>query len=294
MTNSFRIERDSMGELQVPADALWGAQTQRAVQNFPISGIPLPRAFIGALALVKQAAARANTRLELLDAQIAQAIDAAAADVAAGRHDEHFPIDIFQTGSGTSTNMNANEVIASLATRRLGKPVHANDHVNMGQSSNDSIPTAIHVSAALSVKRDLVPALEHLRDVLRAKEREVGSIVKTGRTHLMDAMPVTLGQELSGWRTQIEHGIERLASVEPRLARARPGRHRRGHRHQCASAIRLAVQPGTVGSDRVVIQTRAQFFRGHVLAGHGGRAVGTTQGDRGQPDEDRQRSALDE
>ena len=210
MTNSFRIERDSMGELQVPADALWGAQTQRAVQNFPISGIPLPRAFIGALALVKQAAARANTRLELLDAQIAQAIDAAAADVAAGRHDEHFPIDIFQTGSGTSTNMNANEVIASLATRRLGKPVHPNDHVNMGQSSNDSIPTAIHVSAALSVKRELVPALEHLRDVLRAKEREVGHIVKTGRTHLMDAMPVTLGQELSGWRTQIEHGLERL------------------------------------------------------------------------------------
>jgi fumarate hydratase, class II len=217
MTNSFRIERDSMGELQVPAEALWGAQTQRAVQNFPISGIRLPRAFIGALALIKQAAARANTRLELLDPQIAQAIDAAAADVAAGRHDDHFPIDIFQTGSGTSTNMNANEVIASLATRRLGKPVHPNDHVNMGQSSNDSIPTAIHVSAALSVKRELVPALEHLRDVLRAKEREVGNTVKTGRTHLMDAMPVTLGQELSGWRTQIEHGLERLASVEPRL-----------------------------------------------------------------------------
>jgi fumarate hydratase, class II len=217
MTNSFRIERDSMGELQVPADALWGAQTQRAVQNFPISGRPLPRAFIGALGLVKQAAARANTRLELLDPQIAQAIDAAAAEVAAGRHDEQFPIDIFQTGSGTSTNMNANEVIASLATRRLGKPVHANDHVNMGQSSNDSIPTAIHVSAALSVKRELGPALEHLRDVLRTKEREIGNIVKTGRTHLMDAMPVTLGQELSGWRTQIEHGLERLAGVEPRL-----------------------------------------------------------------------------
>jgi fumarate hydratase class II len=217
MTNSFRIERDSMGELQVPADALWGAQTQRAVQNFPISGIRLPRAFIGALALVKQAAARANMRLGLLDGAVAQAIDGAAADVAAGRHDEQFPIDIFQTGSGTSTNMNANEVIASLATRRLGKPVHANDHVNMGQSSNDSIPTAIHVSAALSLKRELVPALEHLRDVLRAKEREVGNIVKTGRTHLMDAMPVTLGQELSGWRTQIEHGMERLTGVEPRL-----------------------------------------------------------------------------
>ncbi|MBV9914033.1 MAG: class II fumarate hydratase, partial [Sinobacteraceae bacterium] len=217
MTNSFRIERDSMGELQVPADALWGAQTQRAVQNFPISGLTLPRAFIAALALVKQAAARANTRLELLEAPLAQAIDAAAADVAGGRHDSQFPIDVFQTGSGTSTNMNANEVIASLATRRLGRPVHPNDHVNMGQSSNDSIPTAIHVSAALSLRRELVPALEHLRDVLRVKEREVGAVVKTGRTHLMDAMPVTLGQELSGWRTQIEQGLERLAAVEPRL-----------------------------------------------------------------------------
>jgi fumarate hydratase class II len=217
MTGSFRIERDSMGELQVPAEALWGAQTQRAVQNFPISGLPLPRAFIGALGLVKQAAARANTRLELLDAEVARAIDGAAAEVAAGRHDAHFPIDVFQTGSGTSTNMNANEVIAALATRRLGRAVHPNDHVNMGQSSNDAIPTTIHVSAALSTRRELIPALEHLRDVLRAKEREIGSIVKTGRTHLMDAMPVTLGQELSGWRTQIESGIARLEAVEPRL-----------------------------------------------------------------------------
>ena len=217
MTTSFRIERDSMGELQVPVDALWGAQTQRAVQNFPISGLTMPRAFIGALGLVKRAAARANARLELLDAQLAQAIDAAAEDVAAGRYDSQFPIDVFQTGSGTSTNMNANEVIAALATRRLGKPVHPNDHVNMGQSSNDVIPTTIHVSAALGLRRELTPALEHLRDVLRAKEREVGTIVKTGRTHLMDAMPLTLAQELSGWRTQIENGLERLAAVEPRL-----------------------------------------------------------------------------
>ncbi|MDB6088579.1 MAG: fumarase [Gammaproteobacteria bacterium] len=217
MTTSFRIERDSMGELQVPADALWGAQTQRAVQNFPISGLTMPRAFIGALGLVKQAAARANTALELLDEDIARAIDAAAADVETGQYDSQFPIDVFQTGSGTSTNMNANEVIASLATRRLGRAVHPNDHVNMGQSSNDVIPTTIHVSAALAVRRELVPALEHLRDALRVKEREVGSIVKTGRTHLMDAMPVTLGQELSGWRTQIESGLERLACVEPRL-----------------------------------------------------------------------------
>jgi len=217
MTNSFRIERDSMGELQVPAEALWGAQTQRAVQNFSISGLTMPRAFIAALGLVKQAAARANTALGLLDEKRARAIEAAAGEVAAGRHDAQFPIDVFQTGSGTSTNMNANEVIASLATRSLGKPVHANDDVNMGQSSNDVIPTTIHVSAALAVKRGLVPALEHLRDVLHAKEREVGNIVKTGRTHLMDAMPVTLGQELSGWRTQIEHGLARLSAVEPRL-----------------------------------------------------------------------------
>jgi fumarate hydratase class II len=217
MTNSFRIERDSMGELQVPAEALWGAQTQRAVQNFPISGYRMPRSFIRALGLVKQAAARANTRLGLLDAEIARAIDATAADVASGQHDAQFPIDVYQTGSGTSTNMNANEVIGALASRRHGKPVHPNDHVNMGQSSNDVIPTTIHVSAALSVSGDLAPALGHLRDTLRAKEREIGSIVKTGRTHLMDAMPVTLGQELSGWRTQIEHGIERLAAVSPRL-----------------------------------------------------------------------------
>lgn len=217
MTSSFRIEHDSMGELQVPADALWGAQTQRAVQNFPISGLAMPRAFIGALGLVKQAAARANTRLELLDAAVSRAIDAAAEEVAAGRHDAQFPIDVFQTGSGTSTNMNANEVIATLATRRLGKPVHPNDHVNMGQSSNDVIPTTIHVSAALGVRRELVPALQHLRDALAAKEREVGTAVKTGRTHLMDAMPVTLGQELSGWRAQIESGLARLAATEPRL-----------------------------------------------------------------------------
>ena len=217
MTSSFRTERDSMGELKVPAEALWGAQTQRAVQNFPISGVSMPREFIAALALVKQAAARANGGLNLLDARVAQAIDGAAAEVVAGAHATHFPLDVYQTGSGTSTNMNANEVIAALASRRLGKAVHPNDDVNMGQSSNDSIPTAIHVSAALALRRALLPALEHLRDVLEAKEREIGGIVKTGRTHLMDAMPVTFGQELSGWRTQVEHGMARLRAVEPRL-----------------------------------------------------------------------------
>src|SRR5580658_5941705 len=213
MTTSFRIEHDSMGELKVPADALWGAQTQRAVDNFPKSGLVMPRAFIGALGLVKQAAARANRGLKLLDPKVAEAIDAAAAEVVTGAHDAQFPIDVFQTGSGTSSNMNANEVIAALATRRLGSAVHPNDQVNMGQSSNDSIPTAIHVSAALLVRRELVAA----------KEREVAGIVKTGRTHLMDAMPVTLAQELSGWRTQIENGLQRLAAVEPRLLQLAQG-----------------------------------------------------------------------
>jgi fumarate hydratase class II len=217
MKPSTRIERDSMGELEVPADALWGAQTQRAVQNFPISGIPLPHAFIAALGLVKQAAARANAALGLLAPELAQAIDAAAAEVAAGRHDAQFPIDVFQTGSGTSTNMNANEVIAHLASAQLGRAVHPNDQVNMSQSSNDVIPTAIHVSAALAVQRTLIPALEHISEVLQNKEREVGGIVKTGRTHLMDAMPITLGQELSGWRTQMQNGRSRLLSTLPRL-----------------------------------------------------------------------------
>ena len=214
---AHRVEHDSMGELKVPADALWGAQTQRAVENFPISGRPMPRAFIRALGLIKQAAALANLRLGLLEEPTARAIAEAAAEVASGRHDAHFPLDVFQTGSGTSSNMNANEVIARLASHRLGRSVHPNDHVNMGQSSNDVIPTAIHVAAALSVHGELLPALVHICEVLRAKEREVGAIVKTGRTHLMDAMPVTLGQELSGWRTQLENGHARLEGVEPRL-----------------------------------------------------------------------------
>jgi fumarate hydratase class II len=217
MTTSFRVEHDSMGELKVPADALWGAHTQRAVENFPVSGLAMPRGFIAALALVKQAAARANRRLGLLDAGVAEAIDAAAAEVVAGSHDAHFPIDVFQTGSGTSTNMNANEVIAALASRRLKSAVHPNDQVNMSQSSNDSIPTAIHVSAALAVRDKLLPALAHLRDTLAKREHELADTVTTGRTHLMDAMPVTLGQEISGWRTQIEHGMARVRAVEPRL-----------------------------------------------------------------------------
>src|SRR6187402_547002 len=222
-TAGFRTERDSMGELQVPADALWGAQTQRAVDNFPISGRPMPRAFIRAVALIKAAAARANASLGLLENPVAESIVAAAGEVADGRHDAQFPIDVFQTGSGTSTNMNANEVISRLATQRLGRAVHANDAVNMSQSSNDVIPTAIHVSAALVWRESLLPALTHLAATLKKKEAEVGAIVKTGRTHLMDAMPVTFGQELAAWRTQIEKGIERLQAVEPRLLQLAQG-----------------------------------------------------------------------
>jgi fumarate hydratase class II len=215
-SGSFRIEHDSMGELQVPQDALWGAQTQRAVQNFPISGYHMPRGFIRAVALIKQAAAAANARLGLLDAAAAAAITGAAAQVAEGAYDAQFPIDVFQTGSGTSTNMNANEVIAHLASRG-GTSIHPNDHVNMSQSSNDVIPTAIHVSAALMLREQLLPALATLAGAIRAKESELDGVVKTGRTHLMDAMPITMAQELSGWRAQVENGAARVAACEPRL-----------------------------------------------------------------------------
>jgi len=216
-TKSDRLERDSMGELEVPAEALWGAQTQRAVNNFPISGLRMPRRFIGALGLVKWAAAGANAELGLLTSEIAMAIQAAALAVAKGEHDSHFPIDVFQTGSGTSSNMNANEVISRLATAHLGAEVHPNDHVNMSQSSNDVIPTCVHVSAALGIKDLLLPALEHLVEVLEKKADETRDTVKTGRTHLMDAMPITLGQELDGWRAQIELGCERLGDSLKRL-----------------------------------------------------------------------------
>jgi fumarate hydratase class II len=212
-----RIERDSMGELKVPADALWGAQTQRAVENFPVSGLRMPRAFLRALGLIKQAAAATNKELKLLDAATADAIAKAAAEVAEGRHDAQFPVDVFQTGSGTSSNMNANEVIAHLASNSLGRAVHPNDHVNMGQSSNDVIPTAIHVSAALELEQKLLPALRHLARALERKAHELRDVVKTGRTHLMDAMPVTFEQELGGWRAQIENGIARLEATRPRL-----------------------------------------------------------------------------
>lgn len=214
----YRIEQDSMGELKVPEDALWGAQTQRAVENFPISGLAMPRQFIAALGLVKWAAAGANAELGLLTSDIAVAVQKAALEVADGAHDAHFPIDVFQTGSGTSSNMNANEVIAHLATAILGADVHPNDHVNMSQSSNDVIPTCVHVSAAVTIYSQLLPALVHLSNVLENKADSVRDVVKTGRTHLMDAMPVTLGQELDGWRAQIDHAGERIGDSLRRLA----------------------------------------------------------------------------
>jgi len=216
-TSDYRVEHDSMGALDVPAQALWGAQTQRAIQNFPPSGLSMPRAFIRALGLIKHAAASANAELGDLPEPIAAAIQVAALEVAAGLYDDQFPVDVFQTGSGTSSNMNANEVIATLAARRLGKKVHPNDQVNMGQSSNDVVPTAIHVSAALLLNEGLLPALRHLSSVLELRAREFEETVKTGRTHLMDAMPITLAQELGGWRAQIDKGCARLAAVMPRL-----------------------------------------------------------------------------
>ena len=190
----FRIEKDSMGELQVPIDALYGAQTQRAVNNFPVSGLTMPRSFIRALGLVKVACAEVNMDYGDLDADLAELIISTSEQVSVGEYDAHFPIDIFQTGSGTSTNMNANEVIAHLASQSSSANVHPNDHVNMGQSSNDVIPTAIHVSATLETAEKLIPAMQHLKSVIDKRATELDQVVKTGRTHLMDAMPVRLSQ----------------------------------------------------------------------------------------------------
>ena len=213
-----RIEHDSMGEVAVPAHAKWRAQTQRAVANFPVSGQRLERAHIEALARIKAAAAAVNGELGVLDEELAEAVRAAAEEVAAGEWDDQFPIDVFQTGSGTSSNMNMNEVIATLAGERLGYPVHPNDHVNASQSSNDVFPSSIHVAATAAVTRDLIPALERLAAAFEAKAEEFRDVVKAGRTHLMDATPVTLGQEFGGYAAQMRHGVERLRASLPRLA----------------------------------------------------------------------------
>jgi fumarate hydratase class II len=223
MTEEFRTESDSLGEMQVPADAYWGAQTQRAIGNFPISGETFGRRFVHGLGVVKKAAARANRDLGTLDEETADHVIAAAEEVIAGDHDDQFPVDVFQTGSGTSSNMNANEVIANRATELAGgdlgtRAIHPNDDVNYGQSSNDVIPTAMHVAALEAVVRDVEPALETLGNELATKEAEFDDVVKTGRTHLQDATPIRLGQEFSGYRTQIEKGLQRVADVQPRLA----------------------------------------------------------------------------
>ncbi|MCK0112280.1 class II fumarate hydratase [Ornithinimicrobium sp. F0845] len=212
-TVPMRTERDSMGEVQVPADALYAAQTARAVENFPISGQPVPAAIVHALALIKSAAAQVNSQLGVIDSARADAITAAADEVVAGRHDAHFPIDVYQTGSGTSTNMNVNEVVATLANQATGgePTVHPNDHVNAGQSSNDTFPSAIRVAAGRLVHDELQPALEHLEQALSAKAEEFADVVKAGRTHLMDAVPVTLGQEFGGYARQIALGRQRVA-----------------------------------------------------------------------------------
>jgi len=219
-----RIEKDSLGEVQVPADAYYGAQTERARQNFPVSGLRFPRRFIAAMGSIKSEAARVNAAMGIVEADLAAAVGQAADEVVAGKHDAHFPLDIFQTGSGTSTNMNANEVISNRAIEILGgtmgskSPVHPNDHVNAGQSSNDTIPTAIHVAAYGALAEALEPALEILASSLEAKAREFDDVVKIGRTHLQDAVPVRLGQEFSGYAQQIRNGQARVAAVKPRLA----------------------------------------------------------------------------
>ncbi|MDH6132048.1 fumarate hydratase class II [Kitasatospora sp. MAA4] len=215
---TYRTEHDSMGEVRVPADAKWQAQTQRAVQNFPVSGQRLGRAHIAALARIKAAAAKVNAELGILTEPVARAIVSAAEEVADGRWDDQFPVDVFQTGSGTSSNMNTNEVVATLAAERLGAPVHPNDHVNASQSSNDVFPSSIHIAATAAVTRDLLPALDRLASALEAKAAGFDQVVKAGRTHLMDATPVTLGQEFGGYAAQVRYGQERLRATLPRVA----------------------------------------------------------------------------
>jgi fumarate hydratase class II len=215
--SEYRIEHDTMGEVRVPAEARWAAQTQRAVDNFPISGLRIERSLISALASIKGAAAEVNGRLKVIDKKVGAAISAVADEVAAGQWDDQFPVDVYQTGSGTSSNMNTNEVLANLASEKLGDKVHPNDHVNASQSSNDVFPSAIHVAAASTIVGDLIPSLEQLAASLRKKQRQFKKVVKSGRTHLMDATPVTLGQEFGGYAQAVEIGIERLRDVLPRV-----------------------------------------------------------------------------
>ena len=252
----FRIEKDSLGEVKVPVDALYGAQTQRAIENFPVSGIRFPRAFIRSLGLIKAAAAEVNAELGLLDPRLALAIQQAALEVEGGKWDDHFPLDIFQTGSATSTNMNANEVIARRASQLLGSSearIHPNNHVNMSQSSNDVIPSAIHVSAFLQVSDLLLPSFKHLHKALKKREQEFHDIVKTGRTHLMDAVPILLSQEISGWAFQVAQAIERIESCLPRLAKLAIGGTAVGTGINAPSGFGKRV------ADKIVLRTKHLF-----------------------------------
>jgi fumarate hydratase class II len=259
--SEYRIERDSMGELKVPADALWGAQTQRAVDNFPISGVPMPREFIRALGLIKSAAAQANADLGHLKKTQAKAIRRAAERVAAGEFDAEFPLDVFQTGSGTSSNMNANEVIAHVAAK-AGVKVHPNDDVNNGQSSNDVIPTAIQVSAALMTHERLLPALAHLKKTIETRARELKRVPKTGRTHLMDAMPVTFGQELGGWAAQIGSNIERITDALKRLRRLPQGGTAVGTGINADAKLGPAIAAELSRMTKFKFESAANYFEG--------------------------------
>ncbi|MFK8011589.1 MAG: class II fumarate hydratase [Marinicellaceae bacterium] len=251
--SNFRIEKDSMGELKVPTDALYGAQTQRAVNNFPISGLTMPREFIRALGLVKESAAQVNMSLGHLDKNVANNIIDAAKKIQTGEYDSHFPIDVFQTGSGTSSNMNCNEVISHLATTEAVE-VHPNDHVNMGQSSNDVIPTSIAISAVLNVREKLLPALELIEKVCRSKAQSLGNLVKTGRTHLMDAMPVTFAQELNTWADLIHRNHQRISDSTNRLS----------HLPQGGTAVGTGINAdpefGTKFAQQISKNTHTEFY----------------------------------
>ncbi|KGI78187.1 class II fumarate hydratase [Oleiagrimonas soli] len=260
--STFRTEHDSMGELQVPADALWGAQTQRAVDNFPVSGLRMPREFIRALGLIKAAAAEANAKLGHMPKVQATAIRKAADKVIAGEVDAHFPIDIFQTGSGTSSNMNANEVIAHLASSASNRKVHPNDDVNYGQSSNDVIPTAIHVSATLTASEQLLPALKHFKKAIDKRARQLKNVAKTGRTHLMDAMPVTFGQELSGWSAQVGSAIERIEDALKRMRRLPLGGSAVGTGINADPKIGPAVAVELKKMTKVKFESAENYFEG--------------------------------
>lgn len=290
--SEFRIEHDSMGEVRVPAGARWRAQTQRAVENFPVSGRTLEPAHIAALGLIKAVAAEVNGELGVIDKDMAEAIGEAAADVADNEHDTHFPIDVFQTGSGTSSNMNANEVVASLAEERLGRPVHPNDHVNASQSSNDVFPTSIHVAAATEVTFHLLPSLEHLAGALRVKAVEFEQVVKSGRTHLMDATPVTLGQEFGGYASQIEHGVRRVRGALATVLEL-PWGHGRRHRHQHPARLRRQGRREAARGHRHRLPRGPRPLRGPERPGLHRRAVRPAQGRRRLAQQDRQRPPLD-